>query len=210
MAKFDNKVKVLSLILLVTLLPTAFAARYSEDGLPPDWKYHNYYDPNEKKELLKNVNAYHLIQGTEKMFKGQGHYQYAYGDFAFMLHYFPNHPQALELMGQLSLLMNQPEIGEDYYKKAFELYPKSIKPQTYVDYGKFLYKAGKMRESNEACKTALSMNPNMTEAHYYIGLTYFASKDYKLANEHAQRAYAKGFKETELRDKLMSVKAWAP
>lgn len=201
--------KLLSLTLLVALLPTLLAARYSEDGLPPDWKYHNYYDPKES-VLLKTVNAYHIIQGTEKMSKGKGHYQYAYGDFAFMLHYFPNHPRGLELMGQLSLLMNQPEIGEDYYIKAFEMYPKSIKPQTYVDYGKFLYKAGKMRESIEACKTALAMNPGMTEALYYIGLAYFASKDYKLANEHAQKAYAKGFKETELRDKLMSVKAWAP
>lgn len=206
MVKFN---KALSLILLVVLLPTAHAARYSEVGLPPDWKYHNYYDPGAK-ELLRNVNIYHIIQGTEKMSKGRGHYQYAYDDFAFMLHYFPNHPRALELMGQLSLLMGQPEIGEDYYKKAFETYPKSIKPPTYVNYGRFLYQVGKVRESIEAYKTALSMNPDMAEAHYHIGLAYFASKDYKLANEHAQRAYAKGSKETELRDKLTSVKAWAP
>jgi tetratricopeptide (TPR) repeat protein len=194
------------LVLAILGNATALAAR-DHSNLEAWRDPHDYYDPDWR-HLLKKVDEYHLRQGTDKMLNKQ--YQYAWEDFDFMLRYFPNHPQALELMGDLSILMNKPEMGDDYYRKAFTLFPKGTRGSHYSGYAKFLIKTGRYKDAVEAGKTALKKTPNSTEAHYYLGLAYYALNDYKLANEHAQKAYARNYPLTDLRDKLIEAKAWKP
>jgi tetratricopeptide (TPR) repeat protein len=57
---------------------------------------------------------------------------------------------------------------------------------------------------------ALTLDPNSINAHYNLGLTYFETKQFELANEHAQRAYQLGASPPGLRDKLVRAKQWRP
>ena len=134
----------------------------------------------------------------------------AYNEFDFVLRYLPNHPRALSLMGDLAILMNRPDLGESYFKKAFELYPKTMRAESHKDYGRFLYQAGKYDDAIQALKKSLEMDPKLSLAHYFLGLTYWATKDYVRANHHAQIVYSKGFPLSELREKLMAANAWNP
>lgn len=168
------------------------------------------YDPKVHK-LVKTVEAYHLNQGIGKL--QAGHYEFAFGDFKFMLHYYPNHPRALELAGQTALLLHQKETADALFKRAIRLFPHSPragKAITYKEYGKFLYEAKEYDKAIAALKQSLALDDISSEANYYLGLSYYAKKDYKHANDHAQVAYADGFPLTELREKLTAVNAWKP
>src|SRR4030066_413341 len=75
--------------------------------------------------------------------------------------------------------------------------------ESHKDYGRFLYQAGKYDDAIQALKKSLEMDPKLSLAHYFLGLTYWATKDYVRANHHAQIVYSRGFPLSELREKLM-------
>ncbi len=166
---------------------------------------HDYY---ESKERQRWAESYHLKPGIKRM--NEGNFTSAYNEFDFVLRYVPNHPRALSLMGDLAILMNRPDLGESYFKKAFELYPKTMRAESHKDYGRFLYQAGKYDDAIQALKKSLEMDPKLSLAHYFLGLTYWATKDHVRANHHAQIVYSRGFPLSELREKLMAANAWNP
>lgn len=168
----------------------------------------NYYDLSDPRavNLLGNVEKFHLPPGVSKMRTGQ--YIQAMADFEFVLNRFPNHPKALLLMGEASLKMNQPGKAQRRFEQAIELYPKTAR--TYMVYGIFLHKRRQFNDAVKQYTQSIELNPNSSEAHYNLGLAYLALKQYGLANEQAQIAYAQGYPLPGLRNKLKKVSAWRP
>ncbi len=166
---------------------------------------HDYY---ESEEVRKWAESYHMKPGIKRM--NERNFTSAFNEFDFVLRYVPNHPRALSLMGDITILMKRPELGDNYFKKAFELYPKTAKAESYKDYGRFLYLSGNNEGAIQALEKSLQLDPKLSLAHYYLGLTYCATKDFVRANHHAQIVYSKGFPLSELREKLIAVNAWNP
>jgi predicted Zn-dependent protease len=134
----------------------------------------------------------------------------ALGHFKFILRYYPNHPRALPLMGDLSLRMEAPEVGDEYFRRAITLYPETMGATGYLNYGKFLVRAGRAADAISALKKSLAKDDSFSETHYYLGLAYLDGKNLPMANHHAQMAYGRGFPLMDLKKKLMEVGAWEP
>lgn len=180
---------------VVLCYPAKVAANYGEPF--------NFYEPAPSK-LLENVEKYHLNQGIDKV--RQGKYEYAWSEFAFMLHYFPNHPKALELIGDLSIQMETPDQARRYFETAVRLYPNQA--ETHALFGVFLHRLGQYQQAIESYQRAIALNDKVIDYHYNLGLAYFAQKDYQNALEQATIAYNKGYPLPGLKDKLKAVDAW--
>lgn len=211
---------LLSIIIVLTLLDDVSASgsgldRYLSDPLikkDQDMFDRDYYskDP-EIRGLLKQVEGYHLMQGIGKV--AERRFESAFEEFDFILRYYPNHPRVLGLMGDLCVTMNRKSAGEEYFKKALALFPdmpRAGKALTYKEYGKYLFRFNDTDRAFDMLKQSATFDNSPSETQYYLGLVYFARKDYARANEHAQNAYGRGFTLAELREKLISVNAWAP
>lgn len=170
----------------------------------------NYYEArssSQLSELLAAVEKHHEQQGIDKM--RSRFYPGAWGDFNFMLNYFPNHPRALLLMGQLCERWPDPKCNMSaYFDKALQKSPDN--EGVHLTYGVYLQKHGKLGDAIESYKKALEINPNSANTHYNLGLAYLAQKDFDLANKHAQQAYALGIPLPGLQQKLMAAKSWKP
>ena len=191
-------------MLVLSLLfapPAVFSAPQAQWNDP-----HDYYRARQENtyKLLLNVEKYHMSQGVDKLRAGR--MRYAYGDFDFILRYYPNHPRALLLMGNLSLITHNPEQADRYFKKALSLFPDHA--ETYAIYGIFLQKQGKLKQAIMQYQRALKMNPDSSETHYNLGLAFFQLKDFQSAKAHAETAYRLGFPLPGLRNKLISAGIW--
>lgn len=174
-------------------------------------QYHDYYKARLTKEgrgLLSRVEGYHLEQGVGKMKAGQ--YAYAYGDFDFILRYFPNHPRGLALMSELcDVKWKNPRCDtEGRFRNAIEINPRA--PQTFIVNGIHLQRLNRVPEATESYKRAIALDPASASAHYNLGLIYLEQKQFELANRHAQLAYSIGMPYPGLRDKLTQAGQWKP
>jgi tetratricopeptide (TPR) repeat protein len=173
----------------------------------------DYFHANEDHDTaqaLRNVEQYHLGPGVAKMKAGQ--YSFAHEDFAFMLGYFPNHPQALALMSELCDLK-----WKDFRKDFLcEMEPRfamaiAINPnasQTFLVYGLHLQRVNRLPQAIESYKKSIALYPESANAHYNLGLAYFDTKQFDLANRHANLSYALGMRLPGLRDKLTRAGQW--
>lgn len=164
---------------------------------------YDYYVPAPDR-LLENVEKYHLQQGIDKV--KQGKFDYAWSEFAFMLHYFPNHPRALQLISDLSLQMEQTNRAIKYFDRALRLYPNNS--ATYALYGVFLHKLEKYELAIEQYTKALYLDNSSAEYYYNLGLAQFALQQYEQSNISAQKAYQKGYPLPALKEKLIAKGAW--
>ena len=194
MKGIHSLLKTLSILALVSLNSSPLFANYGEP--------YNFYQPAPS-NLLENVEKYHLNQGVEKV--RQGKYEYAWSEFAFMLHYFPNHPKALQQAANLSIQMESPDRAERQFERAIRLYPNEA--ETHALYGIFLHNLKKYELAIEEYKKAIALNSHVIDYHYNLGLAYFALKDYQNARIEAEIAYNKGYPLPGLKDKLKSVRS---
>jgi tetratricopeptide (TPR) repeat protein len=145
---------------------------------------------------------------------GQGHlqarrYDQAFGEAQYVLKLFPNHPQGLILLVQTCAQWRSPKCAlEDAFQKAIAINPKAA--GTYTTQGIYLYRKGRYNDAIKSLKQALELDPSSVNAQYTIGLAYLATRQYELANEHAQRAYALGAPFPALRTKLEQAGHWKP
>ena len=63
---------------------------------------------------------------------------------------------------------------------------------TYVLQGIYLYRAKRLPAAVTSLEKAVKLDPDSLNAHYNLGLVYFETKQFELANAHAQRAYQLG------------------
>ena len=187
------------LSIAVALAPALAAAQATNND------YYNARASQQSSELLTAVEKYHLQQGIDKMRTRL--WQAAWGDFNFILNYFPNHPRVLLLMSELCESWRNPKcnMGE-YFEKALQVSPNNA--GIHLTMGVYLQKRGKLNEAIESYKKSLEINPGSANAHYNLGLAYAAQKQNALANEHAQKAYSMGQMPPGLRNKLVAAGAW--
>ncbi len=159
-------------------------------------------------QLLHNVEQYHIQPGLDQ-FKNK-RYGAAWQDFDFILRYFPNHPRALLLMAELCQVYRAPQCNaEAYFDKALRMNPNNA--GTYLLKGLHQQKLGKLDDAIASYKKSLEIDPDSVNAHYNLGLAYIVQKQFVLANEHAQHAYAssQGLP-PGLQNKLVAAGAWKP
>ncbi len=194
--------RVFSLVFCLLIAGTASAASYHSDGRCRDGC--NYYGG--EAAHIGVVEKYHLGKARDKL--RSKFYGPAMNDINFMLRHFPNHPQALMLLDEAGRGQGQPNLALRYFKAAIDAYPNE--GMTYLTYGMFLQKRGKLADAIEQYQLALKMNPNLPDGHYNLGLALVASKRYAEANEHALAAYRLGHPMPGLRNQLQRVGAWNP
>lgn len=169
----------------------------------------DYYLANstaETRQLLKNVETFHIEPGRERM--KRRNYAGALQDFEFILNYFPNHPAALALVSDLCD-MNWKSARCDpgtYFERAFQINPKAS--QTWALYGLHLQRRKLSDKAIDAYQKALALNPASMNAHYNLGLEYLDQRRLDLANTHAQAAYALGYPLPGLKEKLVRAGQW--
>lgn len=155
----------------------------------------NYFgkiDPN----LIRNVEKNHLRPALSRLESGDlydqsgrrrdKHFEWAKGDLDFVLRYIPNHPKALEAMGELCLQWGKSEIGIDYYMKAIDAFPRVS--YSYEGFGLYLLKLGQIRDAVKAFELGVKLEPNAPAGHYNLALAYYKNGNIEQAEEHAKRA----------------------
>jgi tetratricopeptide (TPR) repeat protein len=157
-------------------------------------------------QALKNMHRLHYEPALKALQARK--YQYALGDLEFMLKYFPNHPQALDKIGEVALGLKRPDIAQRRFEAALERYPQH--DETYVVYGTFLHRLGRVDLAIAQYQRALEINPNSVYGNYNLGLAYVDRKEYAQANVHAQKAYELGVTFPGLRKRLQAAGAWKP
>jgi len=186
--------KAITGLLLLSLILSVLAA----PGVPE-----SYYG-NHSKEHLAAVERHHLQQGRDKA--KWDNPTYAWRDVEFILRHFPNHPDALMLAIDLSLKSRDMSRARELFEKAVIFDPMPAAP--WVIYGLFFHRHGQLDDAIMRYQEALKRDPNMVEAHYNLGLAYFALKQYEKASQAAQRAYALGYPLLGLRKKLENAGKW--
>jgi tetratricopeptide (TPR) repeat protein len=186
---------------LLIAAATAFAQQANRD-------YYTAKQTKEGAELLKNVEKYHINNGIENM--KSGNFLYAKRDYEFILRYFPNHPQALELISDLcDVKWKTPKCESDpWFRKAIDKNPTVS--QTFLVNGLHLQRTGRVPEAIDSYKRAIELNPLSANAHYNLALAYVDQKQYELANRHAQLSYALGMPFPGLKDQLVRAGQWKP
>jgi tetratricopeptide (TPR) repeat protein len=171
---------------------------------------HDFYAPRTGSELefFRNVEGYHLEPGRQKMLKGS--YEYAAADLVFILGVYPNHPRALDLMSQVCQRWKNSARcdADDWFEKAVAVNPNIA--TTYVVLGLHYHRNGKLTEAIRSYKKAVELEPRSLNAYYNLGLAYVDQRQFTLANDAAQHAYALGAPLPGLRDKVKAAGAWQP
>lgn len=75
--------------------------------------------------------------------------------------------------------MGKTELAKENYLKAIEMQPHN--PHVYLYYGIFLGEQGMTEDAIKEIDTALNIDPDILEAHYYLGLAYEDKKLFRRA-----------------------------
>jgi tetratricopeptide (TPR) repeat protein len=153
------------------------------------------------------VELYHLGPCEKRL--AERDYPRAMAECGFILKIFPNHPTALLLTAQICEQWKSPRcMLDDVFERAVSINPKA--PETFVVQGIHLHRINQYAKAIQSFKYALELDPDEMNAHYNIALTYLETKQFDLANTHAQRAYALGARLPGLRDRLTKAGYWKP
>ena len=189
----------------------------NEDGGGP-WDYN---DPANQKPnaaavqgYLKLVEEAHFTKDVERLIRGKTGAK-PFGDIAYTLYRFPNHPRALWAMSRLQRrnggkLPAKPgdsiarQHVECYFKKAILFRPHD--PVVHMLYGMHLQLSGELHRAKKEYKTSERYDPNSAELLYNMGLLYLELKNYNKARIYAKKAYKLGYPLKGLKQKLNSLK----
>ncbi len=120
-------------------------------------KYHDYRSQYIEIDLLK-MQEFHLQQAQIKLKKGQ--VEYAWGDFAYLLCYVPNHHEILQQMQHIAPQLNKTAEMIIFFEKAINIFPNDA--IIHAIYSSFLNKTGDTINANKHSALALKINPNLS------------------------------------------------
>ena len=145
----------------------------------------------ETRQLLHENEAYHLNKRVLNDFNAK-RFDIVRDDLHYILKRFPNHPQALMLLGSVAILMKEPSLAVSYYEKALGLYPQYA--IIHAQYGSYLIDIGQVDLSIARLDRAIRINPKYAFAHGRLAEAYYKNGNLELARQEAERAKALGYK----------------
>jgi tetratricopeptide (TPR) repeat protein len=166
----------------------------------------------ERGNNLNLVESAHFTPSVEALIKGNT--GMLGGDLNYTLSVFPNHHRALMSVMRYGEKMKNPHPPdlrysvECYFDRAIRFRPDDGIPR--MMYAIFLAKGNRNSEATQQLDIA-SANAEGKEnpfTHYNLGLNYMDLKEYDKAQEQAHKAYALGFLQPELKDKLKALGKW--
>jgi len=176
----------------------------------PQLAYGDYNDPAQAVRL-HTVEFNHLNSDVLHLRKGETSTNLSQ-DLAFALRQFPNHPAALNAMGDWQLkhgVTDDPNANvwtaECYFQRAIAFRPND--PVVHLVYGIYLHKAHRLQDAERAYQSAEDSGAHSADYFYNRGLLEVDLGNLDKAEEYAQKAYAQGFPLPGLRDKLARARA---
>jgi tetratricopeptide (TPR) repeat protein len=167
----------------------------------------NDYYANKGSAAVANVEYNHLGPCEKRL--AERNYLKTLDECGFILKIFPNHPTALLLTTDACSQWKSPKcMLNDMFERAVAINPKAA--QTFVVQGIYLHRTKQYEQAIQSFSYALKLDPNSMNAHYNVALTYFETKQFDLANEHAQKAYSLGATLPGLRERLTQAGYWKP
>ncbi len=220
---FSSRVVLISAMLTVSL-PALAQILGCGDPLRRDGGYgpFDYTDPVHYREKLPIVDQNHFTPNVENLRGGATEAGYnnpkaVAGDLRYTLMAFPNHHRALASMIRLSFKENKPKPDgqrftvECWLDRAIRWRPEDGTVR--MLYGNYLSHA-KIKRYDEAiaqykkAEDALTNQKTMGNLYYNMGLLYFNKKDYEKARDFANKAYARGFPLSGLKEMLVRAGKW--
>jgi tetratricopeptide (TPR) repeat protein len=133
-------------------------------------------------------------------------------ELSYTLHAWPNHHRALASLARLSIKEKSTRFRglkypvECYFDRAIRFNSADAKARAI--YGGYLSHNGRIKEAIEQLEIAVKLEPDNVTALYNLGLMYFKQKQYKKANDYAQKAYGFDFPLQGLKNKLIKAGKW--
>lgn len=156
---------------------------------------------------LRDVERFHVGPAMDELRVRR--YEAAIAHIEFVLRHFPNHPQALMLMIEVCAQWKSPRCDPtEPFENAIAVNPNVA--ATYTLQGIYLYRIQRLPAAAASFEKALTLDPDSVNAHYNLGLVYVETRQFELANVHAQRAYQLGASVPGLRDRLIRAGQWKP
>ena len=183
------------LVALVILLPPVVQAVDQIDHGQWGTANHDYWDSDPTvKALLKNVEFNHMgkhVLGNYQV----GRYNDAIDNLQYTLVRFPNHPQALMLMGLMAKTTKNFTLPIEFFQKALTLYPQYA--ITHAQFGQYLVEIGMVGPGMERLNDAIKVDPNLSQAYAGLAVAY-----QKMGNKDQARTFAQRAKDLGYRGKL--------
>jgi tetratricopeptide (TPR) repeat protein len=166
----------------------------------------------ERGSNLSLVESAHFTAPVEALIKGNA--GYIGGDLDYTLRAFPNHHRALMSVmryGEKTKNLHPSDMRysvECYFERAVRFRPDDGIAR--MIYAIFLAKSNRLAEATKQLDTAATNAEGQENpfTHYNLGLNYMDLKEYDKAQEQAHKAYALGFLQPELKDKLKALGKW--
>ena len=162
----------------------------------------DYFDPKYK-GLVENLERHHIFSnpylfgeiggrlGIDRLIS-EGEYGVALKELQYSLDRICNHPKALEMMEDLSIIVKDPMLGIFYYKRAIILYPQYA--ITHYQFGSFLISIGQLEEGIEELKRAVKIEPSFGAAYALLSSAYAMKGEAELARMAEEKARESGYK----------------
>ena len=177
----------------------------------------DYTNPIHFKDKLPVVEQYHFNSNVESLLKGMTS-STPLGDLEYVVRAFPNHHRALnalarywlkfETHGKMPPGANREKSADYWFNRAISFVPQDgVVKLLYAIYNHGLKKNTKALELYKAAETQIPPNQS-AELHYNLGLLYVDLKEYELARDRAEKAYAMGHPLPGLRNKLLRLGIW--
>ncbi|HEY4082450.1 MAG TPA: ABC transporter permease [Burkholderiaceae bacterium] len=169
------------------------------------------YDYRKDLDKLPIVLGAHFTPEVESLTRGRTSGTPG-GDIDYTLRAIPNNPRALVAMVRLGEKeKTQQPAGAKYIVECYLERGIRFAPDDQIArmiYASFLIKANRFPEAAAQLGVAQQLDENNPFTQYNLGLLYFEMKDYDKALAQAQRSYAQGMRQPDLRDKLTAVGHW--
>jgi tetratricopeptide (TPR) repeat protein len=202
---------VLRVTLASALISSAGWAQTAASTCGPLQNQYGPFDYLTQKDRLGVVEQYHFTPQVEALVGG-GSSVHVGEDIDYTLRAFPNHHRALLSLVRLGERKHSAQpVGlaysvECYFERALRFRPRDSIVR--MIYARYLFQDGRDPQAKQQLELASAAAGDNPFAHYNIGLLYLEHDNYAQALAHAHKAYAQGFPQTALRDRLQLLGKW--
>ncbi len=139
--------------------------------------YNANFDPKTKQWLFL-VELGHANERVWKLYRA-GSYNEALADVQYTLTRFPNHPRALNLLGEIGKATNDTSMPIPYYERALKFYPQHA--FTHAQYGHYLVEIGAVGAGLSELREALRLDPSLLQAQAWLAEVQGPSNSQKVS-----------------------------